>query len=91
MGTVITLRYLRYSGYGNLWHRLVRSTIGLGILFGYLRATDGLFSTVSDGDYYQTAFVVYTVAGLWLTLGAPALFLLLSLTGRATLERQVEG
>ncbi len=91
MGTVITLRYLRYSGYGNLWHRLVRSTIGLCILFGYIRATDGLFPTVSDGDYYQTAFVVYTVAGLWLTLGAPALFLLLSLTGRATLERQIEG
>lgn len=36
-------------------------------------------------------FVVYVVAGLWLTLGAPALFLVLSLAGRPALERQVEG
>lgn len=89
-GTIITLRYLRYSGCGNLWHRLVRTAIGLSILFGYVKATDSLLATASNGDYYQTMFVVYAVAGLWLTLGAPALFLMLSLTGRPTLEQQVE-
>ena len=90
-GAIVTLRYLRYSGCGSLWHRSVRSAIGLAILFGYIKATESLFSVVQDGDYYQTMFVVYVVAGLWLTLGAPALFLVLSLAGRPALERQVEG
>ncbi len=90
-GTIITMRYLRYSGSGSLWHRLVRSAIGLGILSGYIKATDSFFSTVSYDDCYQTMFVVYIIGGLWLTLGAPVLFLMLSLTGRPTLERQVEG
>ena len=90
-GAIVTLRYLRYSGCGSLWHRAVRSAIGLAILFGYIKATESLFSVVQDGDYYQTMFVVYVVAGLWLTLGAPALFLVLSLAGRPALERQVEG
>ena len=90
-GSIVTLRYLRYSGCGNLWHRVIRSAIGLGILFGYIKATGGLLSTADNGDYYQTVFAVYTVAGLWLTLGAPALFLILSLAGRPTLEQQIEG
>lgn len=90
-GTIVALRYLRYSGCGSIWHRVVRSAIGLGILLGYIKATNSLFSVVHDRDCYQTMFVVYVVAGLWLTLGAPALFLILSLADRPTLERQVEG
>lgn len=81
-GYMITSRFLHYNGYGNIWQRLLRSAVGLIILFFYLKATKNFFPEVQNGEYYRNMFIVNTITGLWLTLGTPMIFSLPSLRGR---------
>nr|WP_306800351.1 phosphatase PAP2 family protein [Endozoicomonas sp. YOMI1] len=81
-GYVITSRFLHYNGSGNIWQRLLRSVVGLMVLIFYLQVTKSCFPQVRSGEYYLVMFIVNTIAGLWLTLGAPMIFSLLSLGGR---------
>ena len=82
MGYMITSRFLHYSGSGNIWQRLLRSAVGLIVLVFYLKASRSFFPEVQNGEYYLVMFIVNSIVGLWLTLGAPIIFSLLSLGGR---------
>ncbi|USE37081.1 phosphatase PAP2 family protein [Endozoicomonas sp. SCSIO W0465] len=82
IGYLITFRFLDYNGAGNTWQRLLRSAAGLTVLIYYLKATSSFFPDVKNGKYYLILFVVNTIAGLWLTLGAPMFFSLLFLERR---------
>lgn len=85
-GAIITLRLLRYNGYGCFWKRLLRGAIGLCVLIFYLKFTGSLFPETKNLEYYWVLLIVNTIAGLWLSLGAPLMFSLLSLGGKDKVE-----
>ncbi len=86
VGAIISLRVMNYNGEGSLWKRALRNVIGLGVLVLYLKFTGSLFPETKSLEYYWILLIVNTIAGLWLSLGAPWIFLLLSLGGRNKVE-----
>ncbi|WP_419533626.1 phosphatase PAP2 family protein [Endozoicomonas sp.] len=81
-GAIFTIRILRYNGFGSLWKRILRGVLGLSVLIFYLKFTGSLFPETKDLEYYRVLIIVNTIAGLWLSLGAPLIFSLLLLGGR---------
>ena len=80
-GFVLMRRYCPFSAKGLWWQRVLRAVIGLaGLLALYIGL--GLIApekgTIADSLYYVTRFLRYGVFGLWISLGAPWFFNLLT-------------
>jgi membrane-associated phospholipid phosphatase len=81
-GIAITLRSTRFSAAGPLWQRVSRLLLGsvvLVLLYAGLRV---VFPDEGTTFYFTMRVVRYTLVGLWISLGAPWLFLKLGMASR---------
>lgn len=78
-GTIIAVRVLDYQGFGSYGQRLLRCMIGVCVLVLYIECAELFLPTVRSATYYWTLLIGNTLAGLWLTLGAPMVFSILAL------------
>jgi membrane-associated phospholipid phosphatase len=79
VGLTVAGRFLKWSVAGSFRRRTLRfivGFIGLAIIFIGLRL---IFPAENSDIYYMFVFIRYAVIGIWVTLGAPAVFLLTSL------------
>jgi undecaprenyl-diphosphatase len=79
VGLVLVGRVARFSAAGPLWQRAVRFLIGMvGLLALYL-GLRMIFPGEGEPLYFVLRTVRYVLVGLWISLGAPWLFLRLRL------------
>ena len=80
-GTIAAIRAFDYQGFGSYWQRLLRGLIGVCVLVVYIESAAHFLPAVRSATYYWALLIGNTLAGLWLTLGAPMVFSLLALDG----------
>ena len=89
-GLAITHQYIPFSTAGYWWQRLVRYAIGAAVMLGIYLGLSAIFPEAAGGLYYLLRFVRYGLVGLWISLGAPWLFVQLHLTETAVSQPQLE-
>lgn len=86
-GLAIARRYVPFSASGVWWLRLLRYAIGAAVMMGLYLGLSALFSGV-DGDLsYLFRFIRYGLLGLWISLGAPWLFVQLHLAQKPAMPK----
>lgn len=86
LGASISIKTMGYTGKGTLWQRLLRYPLGMVVMLVYMKLAGGLFPEEHNLQYFITMYLVNLVAGLWVFLGAPALFTLCRLSEREEKE-----
>lgn len=84
-GLAISLRYVPFAANGVWWLRLLRYVIGAAVMMGIYLGLSALFPEMDGGLYYLLRFIRYGLLGLWISLGAPWLFVQLHLTQKPTM------
>jgi hypothetical protein len=74
-GTMLSRRIARFNAAGPLWQRGARLLIGAMALFVLHFGLRQVFPAEGERFYLIMRFVRYTLIGLWMSLGAPLLFL----------------
>lgn len=73
---------------GSLWKRILRyipGIVGLLVLYFGLKAAFGLIATQAEGSLpYFLRFIRYVLVGVWISAGAPWVFIKLNLAGKST-------
>jgi len=82
-GLAISRRYVPFSTSGVWWLRLLRYVIGAAVMLGIYLGLSALFSEIDEGLVYLFRFIRYGLLGLWISLGAPWLFVQLHLADTA--------
>lgn len=78
-GMPLTLRHLRFSAAGEVWQRALRFVLGAVALVLIYYGLTVLFPAEGEALYTPLRFLRYGIAGLWVSFGAPWLFLRLRL------------
>jgi membrane-associated phospholipid phosphatase len=78
VGYIIEKEKLRTSVKSPLPKQFLKALIGAAVLFGIIAGLSSLLPSAVTA----LGFIRYGLGGIWVTLGAPALFLLLRLSGR---------
>jgi len=89
-GFALARRYVRFSTVGVWWQRLLRFIIGAVVMVGIYLGLSALFPETDGGLYYLLRFIRYGLVGLWISLGAPWLFVQLHLVDTAVSRPQLE-
>jgi len=89
-GLALTLRYVPFSANGRWWQRLLRYLIGAAVMLGIYLGLSALFPETEGGLYYLLRFIRYGLVGLWISLGAPWLFVQLHLVETAVSQPQLD-
>jgi len=79
VGMVLTGRFSPFSAAGPAWQRAVRFLVGTVGLFAIYLGLKFVFPGEGEPLYFVMRVVRYVLVGLWVTLGAPWLFLKLRL------------
>jgi membrane-associated phospholipid phosphatase len=83
LGLALAHRYIPWEVHGPWWHRALRFFIGSAVVFAL---QIGLKAIIPDDDvtvfYLILRFLGCGITGLWVTLGAPWLFIILRLAPR---------
>ena len=79
MGLALARRVARFSAVGPLWQRAVRFLVGLLGLLALYFGLKVIFPGEGEPLYFVLRVVRYALLGLWMSLGAPWLFLRLRL------------
>lgn len=78
-GVVLSRRMFSFSADGPLWQRAARFLVGMIALSGFYLGLSAVFPVEGQTLYFTMRIVRYATVGLWVTLGAPWLFLKLRL------------
>ena len=89
-GLALTLRYVPFSAAGSWWQRLLRYLVGAAVMLGIYLGLSALFPDTDGGLYYLLRFIRYGLVGLWISLGAPWLFVQLHLGQTAVSRPQLK-
>ncbi len=85
LGVALTMRYLDFDAGGLIWKRAVRFLLGVAVVAAIYFGLRFIFPAEGDSLYAVFRFVRYGLVGLWISIGAPWLFLRLGLAeGRET-------
>jgi len=79
VGLVWLVRAVPFRAAGPLWQRVVRFLVGVVILFVIYFGLKAIFPGEGEPLYLALSAVRYALLGLWMSLGAPWLFLRLRL------------
>jgi len=79
VGVALAIRYLKFDARGPLWKRTVRFVLGVAVVAGIVFGLRPVFPSAGDPLYAVLRFIRYGLAGAWISLGAPWLFLRLGL------------
>ncbi|MDD1723981.1 MAG: hypothetical protein LUQ07_02495, partial [Methanospirillum sp.] len=74
VGAIFTESSVSYKTDGSVSHKVLRYILGIVVLFIFWMALSGAAKS-HDGLGYGMSYLRAAVAGLWVTLGAPYLFL----------------
>jgi len=89
-GLALTLRYVPFSAAASWWQRLLRYLVGAVVMLAIYLGLSALFPETEGGMYYLLRFIRYGLVGLWISLGAPWLFVQLHLGQTAVSRPQLE-
>jgi len=84
VGVALTMRYLEFDAGGLIWKRAVRFLLGVAVVAAIYFGLRFLFPGEGESLYGAFRFVRYGLVGLWISLGAPWLFLRLGLAETRT-------
>lgn len=84
VGVVLTMRYLNFDAGGLIWKRAVRFLLGVAVVAAIFFGLRFIFPAEGETLYAIFRFVRYGLVGLWISLGAPWLFLRLGLAEART-------
>ena len=79
LGVALAIRYLDFDAGGPLWQRAVRFLLGVAVVAAIFFGLRFIFPNEGESLYAVFRFVRYGLVGLWISLGAPWLFLRLGL------------
>jgi hypothetical protein len=79
VGVALTMRYLEFDAGGLIWKRAVRFLLGVAVVAAIYFGLRLVFPGEGESLYAVLRFVRYGLVGLWISLGAPWLFLRLGL------------
>lgn len=79
LGVALTMRYLDFDAGGLIWKRAVRFLLGVAVVAAIYFGLRFIFPAEGDSLYAVFRFVRYGLVGLWISIGAPWLFLRLGL------------
>jgi membrane-associated phospholipid phosphatase len=79
VGVALTMRYLEFDASGLIWKRAVRFLLGVVVVAAIYFGLRLAFPGEGESLYAVFRFVRYGLVGLWISLGAPWLFLRLNL------------
>ncbi len=79
VGLVWLVRTVPFRTAGPLWQRVVRFLVGVVVLFVIYFGLKAIFPAEGEPLYLSFSIVRYALLGLWMSLGAPWLFLRLRL------------
>jgi membrane-associated phospholipid phosphatase len=79
VGVALTMRYLKFDAGGLIWKRAVRFLLGVAVVAAIYFGLRFIFPGEGESLYAAFRFVRYGLVGLWISLGAPWLFLRLGL------------
>jgi len=82
-GLAVSRRYVPFSTSGHWWLRLLRYVIGAAVMMGIYLGLSALFAEIDGSLYYLLRFIRYGLLGLWISLGAPWLFVQMHLAKTA--------
>ena len=84
VGVAIAMRYLDFDAGGDLWKRAVRFLLGAALVAAIYFGLRLVFPGEGESLYAAFRFVRYAAVGLWISLGAPWLFLRVGLANTIT-------
>lgn len=84
VGVALGVRYLDFDAGGLLWKRAVRFLLGVAVVAAIYFGLRIIFPGEGDSLYAVFRFIRYGLVGLWISLGAPWLFLRLGLAETRT-------
>jgi membrane-associated phospholipid phosphatase len=79
VGVALTMRYLEFDAKGPIWKRAVRFLLGVAVVAAIYFGLRMIFPGEGESLYAVLRFIRYSLVGLWISLGAPWLFLRLGL------------
>jgi len=84
VGVALGIRYLDFDAGGQFWKRAVRFLLGVAVVAAIFFGLRLIFPGEGESLYAVFRFMRYGLVGLWITLGAPWLFLRVGLAGART-------
>ncbi len=84
VGVALGVRYLDFDAGGLLWKRAVRFLLGVAVVAAIYFGLRIIFPGEGESLYAVLRFIRYGTVGLWISLGAPWLFLRLGLAEAKT-------
>jgi membrane-associated phospholipid phosphatase len=84
VGVALAMRYLDFDAGGLLWKRAVRFLLGVAVVAAIYFGLRFIFPGEGDSLYAVFRFIRYGLVGLWISLGAPWLFLRMGLAEART-------
>lgn len=78
-GVVLSRRTFSFSADGPLWQRAARFLVGMVVLIALYLGLSAIFPAAGEPLYFTMRIARYATMGLWVTWGAPWLFLKLRL------------
>ena len=75
IGIALTMRYLKYDAGGPLWKRAARFLVGVAIVAAIFFGLRLVFPAEGESLHGPFRYVRYGLVGLWISAGAPWLFL----------------
>ena len=79
VGVALTIRYLEFDAGGPLWMRAIRFLLGGAVVAAIYFGLRIIFPGEGESLYAVFRFIRFGLVGLWISLGAPWLFLRLGL------------
>jgi membrane-associated phospholipid phosphatase len=79
VGVALTMRYLEFDAGGLIWKRAIRFLLGVVVVAAIYFGLRLVFPGEGESLYATFRFIRYGLVGLWISLGAPWLFLRLNL------------
>ena len=84
VGVALAMQYLDFDAGGLIWKRAVRFLLGVAVVAAIFFGLRFIFPGVGESMYAIFRFIRYGLVGLWISLGAPWLFLRLGLAETRT-------
>ena len=84
VGVALGVRYLEFDAGGLIWKRAVRFLVGVAVVAAIFFGLRFIFPAEGETLYSIFRFTRYGLVGLWISLGAPWLFLRLDLAEART-------
>lgn len=84
VGVALGVRYLDFDAGGQFWKRAVRFLLGVAVVAAIFFGLRFIFPAEGESLYAVLRFIRYGFVGLWISLGAPWLFLRLGLAEAGT-------